>query len=164
MSIAGTWWNELGSKVVLKRDRKDKRRITGKYHTNVGDAKARVYPLVGRCDASGNPDLLVSWVVVWDPPDPPTNPNDPPNKPSITAWTGQYHVDKQAGIEFITTTWLLTSMTSAADDWKSTRVSMDIFFRTPPSPKLTATAKRMGKAASLFSEPVGVRNSPRKRR
>lgn len=162
MSIIGTWWNELGSKMVIRRNRRDKRQITGKYHTNVGDAKARVYPLVGRCDASGNPDQLVSWVVVWDPPDLPANPTDPPNKPSITAWAGQYHVDKHTRTEFITTTWLLTSMTSAADDWKSTRLSMDVFFRTPPTPTMTALAKRMGKAASHFSDPVAGQKGKRK--
>ena len=91
MAITGTWWNELNSKMVIRRG-KDRRQITGTYHTKVGKARTKKYPLVGRCDASGNPDQLVSWVVVWDPPDPPANPTDPPNKPSITAWTGQYHV------------------------------------------------------------------------
>jgi hypothetical protein len=154
MSIAGTWWNELNSKMVLKRGRKDRRQVTGKYHTNVGNAQARVYQLVGRCDDFGGADQLLSWVVVWDPPDPPTNPTDPPNKPSITAWAGQYHVDRQTGIEFITTTWLLTSMTTAADDWSSTKVSMDVFFRFPPTKKTVAMARRLGKAASHFTGPV----------
>jgi hypothetical protein len=157
MAISGKWWNQHKSELVIKRVKTDRRAITGTYHTNVGDAKTRKYPLVGRCDSSGNPDQLISWVVVWDPPDPPAKPTDPPNKPSITAWTGQYHRDDVTGAEFITTTWLLSTMTSAADDWKSTRVSMDVFFRTPPSKKALAIAKRLGKAASHFTAPVGSR-------
>lgn len=153
MAITGTWWNELNSKMVIRRG-KDRREIFGTYHTKVGKARARHYPLVGRCDASGHPDQLVSWVVVWDPPDPPANRADSPNKPSITAWTGQYHVDEVTGAEFITTTWLLTSMSSAAEDWTSTRMSMDVFFRKPPSSKTAAIARRLGKAASHFTEPV----------
>jgi hypothetical protein len=154
MAISGTWWNELNSKMVIRRGR-DRRQITWTYHTKVGKARAKKYPLVGRCDASGNPDQLVSWVVVWDPPDAPVNRADPPNKPSITAWTGQYHVDEVTGAEFITATWLLTSMSSAAEDWTSTRMSMDVFFREPPSSKAAAIARRLGKAASHFTEPVG---------
>jgi hypothetical protein len=161
MPITGTWWNELNSKMVIQQGR-DRRQISGTYHTSVGKARAKKYPLVGRCDASGNKDQLVSWVVVWDPPDPPAKPSDPPNKPSITAWTGQYHVDEVTGVEFITTTWLLTRMTSAAEDWTSTRMSMDVFFRKPPSPKAAAIARRLGKAASHFTEPVSGKRSENK--
>jgi hypothetical protein len=113
-----------------------------------------MYPLVGRTDAWNSPqhDQMISWVVVWDPPDPPPNPNDPPRKPSITAWAGQYHVDSDTGIEFITTTWLLARMTDAADDWQSTYVSMDFFFRFPPTSDMIKLARRVGKAASHLSD------------
>jgi|ERR1700722_5052359 len=70
------------------------------------------------------------------------------------SWSGQYHIDAQTGIEFITATWLLTRMTAAADSWQSTYVSMDFFFRNPPTPEMVETARRVGKAASYLSEPL----------
>ncbi len=152
MSISGEWWNELKSKLVIQIDAGDARSISGEYHTNVGQAQQKNYPLVGRCDNAGNADQLVSWVVVWDPPDPPTNPVDPPKKPSITAWVGQYHLVN--GIEMITTTWLLTRQTTAGDDWNSTLVSMDFFFRTEPSAEMVKLAREAGKAASYLAPAI----------
>ena len=151
MSIAGDWYNELGSKVTFVVDPKDPRQVTGTYQTAVGDAKAKTYPLVGRRDDAGMPDNLISWVVVWDPPDP-APPGEPPNLPSITAWAGLYHV--VLGIEFITTTWLLTKMLPATDDWRSTLVSMDFFFREIPTPEMMKIAKQFGKASSHVSPPI----------
>jgi hypothetical protein len=150
MDVSGVWWNELNSKMHIDIDANDPRQITGHYHTNVGNAQQKKYSLVGRTDASANPnnDHVIAWVVVWDPPDPPANPNDPPRKPSITSWSGQYHVDPDTGVEFIATTWLLTRMTNAVDDWESTLVSMDFFFRNPPSAQMIDRARRLGKAAS----------------
>ena len=155
MSIAGDWFNELGSMVKFTLDPQDQRQISGTYHTNVGQAQQKNYPLVGRCDAAGLPDQVVSWAVVWDPPDP-APPSEPPRRPSITGWVGQYHV--VLGIEFITTTWLLTRMTDAADDWESTMVSMDFFFRTQPTPQMINLAKQFGKAGSHFNPPIGKAN------
>jgi hypothetical protein len=151
MSIAGDWFNELGSMVTFIPDPQDPREIGGKYHTNVGQAQQKTYPLVGRCDNAGLPDQVVSWVVVWDPPDPVPQ-GQPPRKPSITAWAGQYHV--VLGVEFITTTWLLARVTDAADDWESTIVSMDFFFRIRPTAQMLKLAKQFGKVASHVSAPV----------
>ena len=150
MSVSGDWHNELGSKVTFVVDQNDPRQITGIYHTNVGGAQQKHYPLVGRRDNAGLPDNVISWVVVWDPPDP-AQPGEPANKPSITAWVGQYHT--VLGVEFITTTWLLTRMTGSGDDWESTHVSMDFFFRNPPTPELIRLAKQFGKGASHVSPP-----------
>jgi hypothetical protein len=152
MSIAGDWFNELGSMVTFILDPTDPRQIGGKYHTNVGQAQQKTYPLVGRCDDAALPDQVASWVVVWDPPDPPL-PGQPPRKPSITAWVGQYHVVQE--VEFITTTWLLARMTNAADDWESTMVSMDFFFRAQPTSQMINLAKQFGKVASHFNPPIG---------
>jgi hypothetical protein len=151
MSIAGDWFNELGSMATLTLDPNDPRQVVGYYHTNVGQAQQRKYPLVGRCDNAGLPDQVVSWAVVWDPPDP-APPGQPPRKPSVTAWVGQYHV--VLGIEFIAATWLLTRMTEAADDWESTLVSMDFFFRIQPTAEMLKLAKRFGKVASHVSAPI----------
>jgi hypothetical protein len=158
MSIFGDWYNELGSKVTLNLDPKDSRQISGSYQTNVGDAKQRTFPLTGRCNAASlsGQDQVIAWVVVWDPPD--TGPDGQPvRKPSITAWAGQYHVVQE--IEFITTTWLLTGMTDAADDWESTSVSMDIFFRVQPTQAMLKLAKQFGKAAANVGPPMAAPSS-----
>src|SRR5215472_10671184 len=157
MAIQGEWWNELGSKMSIEVDPGDSRQLFGHYHTNVGQAQEKSYPLTGRCDISGHPDQLVSWVVVWDPPDPPEKPTDPPRLPSITAWAGQYHVEPNTGLEFLVTTWLLTRLTAASDDWKSTLVSMDFFFRVRPSSEMIEIARSLGKAASHFTPPISAR-------
>ena len=156
MPISGDWYNELGSKVTLNLDPKDPRQISGSYHTNVGNAKQRTFPLTGRCDDAHLPDQVIAWVVVWDPPD--TGPDGKPvRKPSITAWAGQYHFVQE--IEFITTTWLLTGMTDAADDWESTSVSMDIFFRVQPTQVMLKLAKQFGNAAANVGPPIATPNS-----
>jgi hypothetical protein len=41
MSIAGEWWNELQSKMIIEIDPRDSRQIFGEYHTNVGQAQQR---------------------------------------------------------------------------------------------------------------------------
>jgi hypothetical protein len=45
-------------------------------------------------------------------------------------------------------------MTDAADDWESTLVSMDFFFRIQPTAEMVKLAKQFGKAASHLSAPV----------
>ena len=151
MAIFGDWFNELGSVATFVPNPQDARQIGGNYHTNVGRAQQKTYPLVGRCDAAGLADQVLSWVVVWDPPDP-VPPSEPPRKPSVTSWVGQYHIIQ--GMEFITATWLLTRMTDAADDWESTMVSMDFFFRARPTSQMITLAKQFGKVASHFSPPI----------
>jgi hypothetical protein len=151
MPINGHWYNELGSKVTLNlADPKDPRQISGSYQTSVGQA-TNTFPLTGRCDDAHLPDQVIAWVVVWDPPDTGDD-GTPVRMPSITAWAGQYHVVQE--IEFITTTWLLTGMTEAADDWESTAVSMDIFFRDPPTSEMLKFAKQFGKAAASVNPPI----------
>jgi len=151
MSIAGDWFNELGSMVTFRVDPADPRQLAGSYHTRVGRAQHQSYPISGRCDAAGLPDQVLSWVVVWDPPD---SSADEDAQPSITAWVGQRHV--VSGVEFISTTWLLTRMSNAKDDWESTRVSVDFFFRKQPTPEMLTLAKRFGKVASHVSPAIAT--------
>jgi|HubBroStandDraft_1064217.scaffolds.fasta_scaffold436271_2 hypothetical protein len=152
MSIAGVWWNELKSKMTIKIDPADPRAISGEYQTAVGGAISSPYPLTGRCDDAGAKNQTVGWVVAFDPPDPPL-PGKPPHLPSLTAWSGQWHeVTDSAGkvFEFITTTWILTEQTDPTDEWDSTLVNSDIFFRTMPSATDVAKAKAFGKAARFI--------------
>ena len=151
MSIAGIWWNEVGSKLTIELEANDPRQFAGTYRTGLGQAQQGIYRLVGRCDAASLSDQVLSWVVVWDPPDPPS-PGESAQKPSTTAWVGQYHVLR--GMEFLSTTWLLTRMTAAHDDWEATRIGTDFFFRQQPTPEMIHTAREFGKAASYFSEPL----------
>lgn len=156
MPISGDWYNELGSMVTLTLDPKDSRQISGSYKTNVGHATQRTFPLTGRCDDAKMSDQVVAWVVVWDPPDQGAD-GQPVRKPSITAWAGQYHVVQE--IEFITTTWLLTGMTDPVDDWESTSVSMDIFFRAQPTQQMLKLAKQFGNAAANVGPPIAKPSS-----
>lgn len=152
MSIAGVWWNELNSKMTIKIDPADSRAISGEYRTAVGHGKTRDYPLTGRCDDAKAKNQTVGWVVVFDPPDPP-DPGKPPRLPSLTVWSGQWHeVTDSTGkvVEFITATWILTEQTDPAEEWDSTMVNKDIFFRTQPSAAQVAKAKAYGKAAPLI--------------
>ena len=154
MGIDGVWWNELNSKMTIKMDPADSRAISGEYQTAVGDATSRTYPLMGRCDDSGAAvkNKTIGWVVAFDPPDPPP-PGKPPYAPSLTSWSGQWHeVTDTTGkvVEFIATTWILTRQSDPPDDWDSTMVNKDYFFRTKPTPDQLAKAKVYGRAAGYI--------------
>lgn len=141
MTIVGTWWNELGSKMVIQPQGADPRIITGTYHTAVGTAQQRDYNLAGACDAAGGKSQTVGWAVAFDPPDPP-KPGEQPNKPSTCAWSGQLQTaeaDKQV-IEFIVTSWYLAKTTDRPDDWESMLSGKDYFFRSKPTPEMLALA------------------------
>ena len=151
MGIEGVWWNELNSKMTIRKDPSDSRAISGDYQTAVGDATSRTYPLAGRCDDTGGgaKNQTIGWVVAFDPPDPPPA-GEPPYPPSLTAWSGQWHevTDKDGNVvEFITTTWILTEQTDPPDEWDSTMVNKDYFFRKRPTPDELAKAKLYGSAA-----------------
>ena len=151
MNIEGTWWNELGSKMEIKVDGADPRNFTGIYHTNVGQAQQKSYPLVGRCDTFGERNQTIGWVVAFDPPDPAEH-GKPPNKPSLTAWSGQVHevLFEKKTVVFIATTWILTRMIDPGDDWRSTLVNRDYFFRNRPTKTQIEIAEQYGKAARFF--------------
>ena len=122
MSVAGTWYNELGSKMELEINGAS---LSGTYHTAVGDAGG-IYELVGSIDVDGDPSIgqAIAWVVVW-------NNRAKGSSHSITAWSGQYEVID--GAEEITTLWLLTAQTDPSNDWNSTHINQDIFKRNPPT-------------------------------
>jgi Avidin family len=141
MSLSGEWWNELGSKMVIDPPGSNKRIITGTYHTAVGTAKQRDYPLAGACDDAGGPNKTIGWAVAFDPPDPP-DPGEPPHGPSTCAWSGQlqYVGEDEDTLEFIETSWYLTSATDVPDDWESTQAGKDYFFRERPTPEMIGRA------------------------
>jgi Avidin family len=143
VKLHGEWWNELGSKMVIEVDPDDPKTFRGLYHTNVGNAQEKRYPLLGRCDNRHLDSRMVGFVVVWnaDPPDG----DAPAVNPSVTTWCGQLQIVKDQ--EVIATTWLLNRLTAPADDWESTLVGMDYFKRKKPSEATIEAAKKYGRAS-----------------
>ena len=147
MKLEGTWWNELGSKMEIEIDPADPKTFRGLYHTNVGSAQAKSYPLLGRCDNRGLQSRMVAFVVAWN--------ADPPAaegasvSPSVTAWSGQLQLVD--GSEVITTSWLLDRLTAPLDDWESTLIGMDYFTRTPPTRAQIEAAKKFGRASRALA-------------
>jgi len=122
MNVSGTWFNQLGSYMILHVKGKN---ITGQYHTPVGSASG-VYELTGKIDTDNDASTAIGWVVLWN--------NQTGSSDSVTAWSGQVQVI--SGEERIVTTWLLTTETDADDAWHSTLVGKDIFTRFEVSPEV----------------------------
>ena len=80
--IDGTWYNELGSWMVLQLG-PDGRSLTGVYHSAVGHA-VEEYILSGRVDGTPEDGQSLGWVVSWQ--------NGRLNSHSVTAWSGQFRV------------------------------------------------------------------------
>lgn len=120
--IDGTWYNELGSWMVLELG-PDGRSLTGVYHSAVGHA-VEEYILSGRVDGTPEDGQSLGWVVSWQ--------NGRLNSHSVTAWSGQFRVVDN-GDEFITTTWLLTRESPPEEDWESTILGKDVFSRSAPT-------------------------------
>lgn len=119
MDINGSWFNELGSQMILQVNAKN---ITGTYHTKVGDASGK-YELSGKVDTDNDESTAIGWVVLWN--------NEFGSSDSVTSWSGQIQV--LDGIETIVTTWLLTTETDEDDTWHSTLIGKDTFTRLEPS-------------------------------
>ena len=131
MSIVGTWYNELGSQMVITEV--EGTQLLGTYTTAVGDATYQ-YSLVGLLNIEPNSGgQAVGWTVVW------TNLYGTSN--SVTTWSGQIQDGK------IITFWLLTSETMPANDWGATQIGQDTFTPVPPTAEAIAQA-RSQRAAS----------------
>jgi hypothetical protein len=136
MSIAGSWYNELGSHMDLHIG--DDSSVTGHYWPAVGDARGR-YPLFGWVEpaAGQTGSTALGWVVLWR--------NEMWNSHSVTAWSGQYQVVN--GQEHVLALWLLAAETNPDDDWKSTQDGADTFQRTRPSTTQVALRQARGPAS-----------------
>jgi hypothetical protein len=134
MGLLGTWHNELGSTLVITEVQGDT--IVGTYETAVsgsGCAKG-IFPVIGRTDVDAGGTTL-GFTITWR--------NDKSSCNSTTSWAGQYQViDDQ---EVLIALWLLAMKTNVEEDWASTLVGEDMFFREPASPERqaeVATRKR----------------------
>ncbi|GAA1248493.1 hypothetical protein GCM10009665_44240 [Kitasatospora nipponensis] len=128
MTIAGDWYNTLGSHMRLVVS--PSADLSGTYTSVTGHASGR-HALVGRYDPPARRDhgATVGWIVVWH--------NEQSDAACVTSWSGQYF---EAG-ERIDATWLLTTSSSPADGWEATTVGQDVFTRQSP------TAGRAGEPA-----------------
>lgn len=135
MTIAGDWYNELGSHMRIMTDPSGG--ITGTYVSGTGHAPGR-YVLVGRYDTPEQAayGTTLGWTVAWR--------NEHNDAASVTSWNGQYLED---GGERICATWLLTSAT-VSDAWESTAVGKDVFTRGAPGPEDVERHRRLGTPAS----------------
>jgi hypothetical protein len=120
MNLQGTWYNELGSTMVINTVSDGG--FTGSYTTGVSSTHCAQgnFKLVGQTDTDSGGEA-VAFVVCWQ--------NDISNCQSITAWSGQ--AQNINGEDQIIAFWLLTVEASPAQDWYATHVGEDIFTRTP---------------------------------
>jgi hypothetical protein len=122
LDLSGTWYNELGSEMILTIDGEGG--LSGQYKSAVGDAED-FYILAGRYDSSPPGDgkgVSVGWAVTFR--------NDKRNAHSTATWSGQYFNEPK---EAILTHWLLTSSTTLKNVWMSTHVGHDTFTRNKPA-------------------------------
>ncbi|XP_005231575.2 avidin-like [Falco biarmicus] len=117
--LTGHWINDLGSNMTILavNGRGD---FSGSYHTAVTATtnEIQVSPLQGsqhRSNQKSQPTF--GFTVNWSFSD------------SVTVFTGQCFVDKE-GKETLKTMWLLRSrVDNINDDWKATRVGINVFTR-----------------------------------
>ncbi|WP_420130363.1 avidin/streptavidin family protein [Longimicrobium sp.] len=129
MAIDGMWYNELGSLLTITSSGTT---ISGTYQTAVGNAQG-IYNLTGYINADTNPS--VGWVVLWS--------NEYGDSNSLTTWAGQYY--DADGSEVIITMWLLRSEEPQQQNWQSTLVGEDVFYRSQEQAKssgITANLRR----------------------
>jgi hypothetical protein len=108
--IEGAWRNQLGSKLTLKVDRRGG--LQGTYYAGAGSSGPHL--VTGSYDPSpSQPGTVLGFVVDWT------------EAHSVTVWSGQYH----SGDDVIRATWLMSTETDPADDWRSTFVGYDVFQR-----------------------------------
>lgn len=130
MGLEGTWYNELGSTLVV--DEVSDGTVVGNYQTAVssGGCAQGTYAVLGKTDVDSS-GQTVGFSVTW------LNAQSPPCN-STTSWAGQYQtVD---GVEHLTAIWILVMKTDPGDDWASTLVGEDVFTRQPPASEHIARA------------------------
>ncbi|KAF7310102.1 Avidin family protein [Mycena indigotica] len=127
--LKGTWYNELGSHMVI---RVEPDYITGTYYSKVGDAFG-AYPLVGvfdRFPPTGEGASL-GWNVGWKN----TTHGD---THAATAWAGQLFLGAKPEEDVISTQWLLGVSCAPEKIWAATMLGKDVFTRTQPKAAVVA--------------------------
>ncbi|EDO29596.1 predicted protein, partial [Nematostella vectensis] len=116
-SLHGTWYNDVGSQMILKQDYEGI--IVGEYRTAVElekNAAGSTHSQVFGIGTNGNVNSTFAFFVVWR------------GGASVTGWVGQCHICGSNKTEQIEASWLLKSKISSCDDnWKSTLYSENSF-------------------------------------
>ena len=112
------WYNEKGSVMMITDVNQATGNFTGTYNSAVGEA-TKEYGLQGRFDIEGS---TLGWAVSYR--------NEYLNAHSTAAWSGQVQIAADQK-PIIQTTWLLTTQTTSADAWKSTKVGFASFTQHP---------------------------------
>ncbi|NWT82402.1 AVID protein, partial [Lanius ludovicianus] len=120
-SLTGTWVNDLGSNMTIVTVNSKTGVFAGSYHTAVSATSNTIKesPLQGAMQKSPNQkgQPTFGFTVNWSFSD------------SITVFTGQCFVDDD-GKEVLKTMWLLRSrVEDIKNDWKATRVGVNVFSR-----------------------------------
>jgi hypothetical protein len=118
--VSGDWYNQLGSKMVLKQ-KADK--IDGTYQSAAGAARG-IYKLDGIIDSNGERySQPIGFTVLW-------KNQETKDLNSVTTWSGLYDTSKDE----IRTFWLLTlAQEKSKDEWQSVLIGRDVFTRTQPT-------------------------------
>ncbi|MFY9622691.1 MAG: avidin/streptavidin family protein [Pyrinomonadaceae bacterium] len=132
MDLTGTWFNELGSTMVI--DQVANGVISGSYTTAVSSTGCAQgsFTLVGSTDTDSGGEG-VAFSVCWV--------NSASQCASVTAWSGQAQTTN--GEDQILAFWLLTVESPAAQDWYATHVGQDVFTRAQPNDEQIASKSRM---------------------
>lgn len=121
MSLAGTWYNELGSKLDLEVD--EHGQLTGTYETGVSRGCAEgQYEVAGRTDGK-----TLGFAVNWK--------NAKTDCESTTGWAGHYRPGGEGAEETLAMFWLLAENAGAAEEWESMMVGKDVFVRQTVAPR-----------------------------
>lgn len=122
MDIQGTWFNELGSTMVLRPVSRGQ--FSGDYRTAVSaTACARGVFRITRRSATDIGGDTLGFVVSWN--------NRGSVCKSVAAWSGQAQTIN--GVDQINAFWLLTVESNPDMNWYATHVGQDVFTRTRPT-------------------------------
>jgi avidin family protein len=132
MGLQGTWHNELGSTLVVTEVTNGT--VKGTYETATGGLAVGKFEVVGRTDTDPQTPggQTVGFSVAWI--------NDQSQCKSTTSWCGEYFT--VGGVEQLSALWLLVSETTSAEEWASTQVGKDVFWREASPPEQLAQARQ----------------------
>jgi hypothetical protein len=117
MALNGVWINELGSVLALKEGPEG--RLEGSYETAVGTCAKGKFPVSGRTDVFAGGETL-GFAVAWK--------NDQSACNSTTTWVGHCRSAGEEG-ESLVTFWVMAEKTGPDEEWESTTLGSDTFYR-----------------------------------
>jgi hypothetical protein len=120
--LEGSWYNELGSTMVIKTIDPTNQTVLGTYQSAVSSSGCAqgVFPLVGSSDVLAGGQTF-GWTVCWL--------NASSKCWSTTSWAGQLLEDNAT----ITALWLLTMKVDPDEEWASTLIGQNVFTRNQPT-------------------------------